>query len=121
MITLGGYIRIRHTTEAFTLEDAKNWLKNNNVTLYYKLNTPIITKINQNGLSTFDNHTEVYTDTNLSSPKQFTLPGNLNSKISVNKDRLSSLRERINKLEEISLTSVINTIDIKEGEFDEKI
>lgn len=115
------FIRFNKTREINTLEKCEQWFKDNPTTVYYELETPIITKIIQNGLSTFDNYTEVYTDTNLSSSKHFTLPGNLNSKISANKERLFSLRERINKLEEISLTSVINTIDIKEGEFNEEV
>lgn len=111
----------RSRLETQDLNGFKKWLSQNPTTVYYELETPIITKINQNGLSTFDNYAEVYTDTNLSSSKHFTLPGNLNSKISANKERLFSLRERINKLEEISLTSVINTIDIKEGKFNEEV
>ena len=121
MCTQGGLIRIRHREGKINAAEVKEWLKDNNVTLYYELNTPIITKINQDGLSVHDNYTEIYTDTNLSSPKQFTLPGNLTSRISTNKDRLFSLKERISKLEEISLTSVLNTIDIKDGEGNEKI
>ena len=121
MCTQGGTIRIRHREGKIDAVEVKEWLKDNNVTLYYELNTPIITKINQDGLSVHDNYTEIYTDTNLSSPKQFTLPGNLTSRISTNKDRLFSLKERISKLEQISLTSVLNTIDIKDGEHVEKV
>ena len=103
------------------IEGFKQWLSVNPTTVFYKRKTPIVTKLNMPGISTFDNYTEIYTDTNLSSPKQFTLPGNLNSRISTNKDRLFSLKERISKLERISLTSVLNTIDIKDGEHVEKV
>ena len=103
------------------IEGFKQWLSVNPTTVFYKRKTPIVTKLNMPGISTFDNYTEIYTDNNLSSPKQFTLPGNLNSRISTNKDRLFSLKERISKLEEISLTSVLNTIDIKDGEHVEKV
>ena len=119
MATLDGSIRIRHRVDIETVDEVKEWLKNNNVTLYYELKTPIITKINQSGLTVYDNFTELYTDNNLASSKQFTLPGNMNSRLSTNKDRLMSLKERMSKIEQISLTSVLNVIDLKGGDDNE--
>lgn len=100
------------------LEGFKYWLSKNPVTVYYERVTPIVTKLNTKGLSTFDGHTEIRSNNNLGSTTQFTLPGNLNSRIDISKNRLFTLKQRINSLEQISLTSILNVVDIKESEKD---
>lgn len=96
----------------------RQWLSKNPVTVYYERTTPIITKLNTKSLSTFNGHTEIRSNNNLGSTTQFTLPGNLNSRIDISKNRLFSLKQRIDNLEQISLTSILNVVDIKESEKD---
>jgi hypothetical protein len=107
-----------------TLEEFKQWLRDNPTTVYYKLAEPVETPLSENiNLKTFNERTYITSDNIIKGDLSFTVPMNTAANLENNTTRLNTIEDyvdnnknnidKISKLEEGVVTSSLNIIDLQ--------
>lgn len=96
-------------SKATTSEEFKQWLKSNNVTVYYELKQYFEEPVDKYNLQSFSNATTITSDNGLSIPLEVTVKQDVQSNILSMKDEVIKQSNKISSLKEVQL-SILNNL-----------